>query len=628
MFLSKGARSFLSCVLLFLATEVSLAGPDPMPSGSAGGILVVPHEVDHFQRHVPTSKKGMVVSATRLASEAGAQVLERGGNAADAAVATAFALAVTWPEAGNLGGGGFCLTKMPGRPIEALDHRETAPQAARPEMYLDAQGEIIPEASTLGWKAVAVPGSAAGLELLHKRLGHLDWKSLVEPAEVLAREGFIVDAGLLKSILRSQDKLVLFEASKKIFLPRNIGDGKGGHPPELGTLFVQKDLAQSLSEIAKKGSAAFYEGSIAQALADAMKKEGGLITDKDLVSYQAVWRQPVSAQFGDYEVHSMPPPSSGGGTLISMLRILEALGLDQFEKQTPFNAKEIDVLTHAMKFAFRDRALFYGDPDFAQIPLNTLVSLESAQWAAAEIRKRLHGRVIPATEVKTFTQQQFPQVPALDGKLSAPEGNTTHFSVADGRGGWVSCTTTLNSAFGSGVVAPGTGIVLNNEMDDFTSQVGKPNLYGLIQGQNNAIAPGKRPLSSMTPTLITRGSSGQSGKSSTPDKDEVIAAIGTPGGPTIINQVLLITLGLFVKQWDPVFAVSAPRFHHQWQPDVLFAEPNVFSSETIDVLLSMGHNVTIRSHPIGAAHVIVHDHDGFFQAGADPRLAGYAAYPK
>ena len=616
---------FCFCHRLVIALVIMLA---PGPSQAAGtlGQYEEPAQLRRHLRHVDGSTKGMVVSATRASSQVGAAVLAEGGNAVDAAVAVGFALAVSWPEAGNLGGGGFFVVKMPGQPVAVLDHREVAPASASRNMYLDAHGEVIPGASEVGWRAVAVPGSVAGLWDLHRRYGKQPWKRLVAPALRMAREGVVVDWALRESIGSQADKLSRFPASRSIFLK---SDDKGNWTaPEVGSRLKQVDLARTLSLIATRGASGFYEGQVAQSWAQQMTASGGLVTAEDLKNYRTVWREPLHARVLGYDVYTMPPPSSGGGTLVAMLRAVEALGSEKFAGVQGWSAAQVDLMVHIMKFAFRDRALFYGDPDFANVPLNLLTGQDGARVAARQIATAVaQGRALSAAAITTYTEDRLGAAkaaakPEPAAAPESPDGETTHFSVADGRGGWVSATTTLNSSFGSGVVLPGTGVVLNNEMDDFTSKPGAPNLYGLIQGEANSIGPGKRPLSSMTPTLVAEVSGGSG------DRREVriLAALGSPGGPTIINQVFLMILDVFLRKRDVSLAVANPRFHHQWLPDRIMLEPAGFSPDTIKALVAAGHDVVTRPAPFGAAHIIF-SRNGVFEAGVDPRLGGAAAFP-
>jgi gamma-glutamyltranspeptidase/glutathione hydrolase len=597
----------------FFCSSVLVAGPSHIEPAAISG----------RQRSVVASGTGMVVSATSLSSEVGAKVLAKGGNAVDAAVATAFALAVTWPEAGNIGGGGFFLVKMPGDAVRVLDSREVAPSAASRSMYLDESGNVRPGDSTVGWRAVAVPGTVRGLYMLHQKYGKLPWKQVVEPAEHLAAKGITVDSDLARSISGQAEKLARFESTRQIFL--RWGEGANLAPP-IGATLVQRDLAKTLRAIREQGDKGFYQGAVARAFdqAKAQTKGAAMISAADLANYSAVWREPLVASFADKVIYTMPPPSSGGGALIAMIKMLQKYGTGSLAKLTGWDADQINLLAHIMKFAFRDRADFYGDPDFSNVPLGTLLSDEGAKFAAERIQKALELGVISAEAVKTWTSvSATDQAPSSSGSGQTSERkseNTTHFSVADGRGGWVSCTATLNTSFGSWVVLPGTGVVLNNEMDDFTAKPGSPNVYGLIQSEANAIAPGKRPLSSMTPTLVALPAV-QNGA-----EPRIMAAIGSPGGPTIINQVFLILIDLLIKNRDPQSAVSTPRFHHQWMPDRIFLEPAQFSMDTIKILQKMGHSLETRAVPMGAAHIIV-ENDGIFEAGVDPRLGGAAAFP-
>jgi gamma-glutamyltranspeptidase/glutathione hydrolase len=595
----------------FFCTHVLIASPSH----------IEPAAIGERQRRVVASGSGLVVSTTSISSEVGAKILAKGGNAVDAAVATAFALAVTWPEAGNIGGGGFFLVKMPGDRVRVLDSREVAPGAAKRSMYVDESGNVRPGDSTVGWKAVAVPGSVRGLYILHQKYGSLSWKKVVEPAEQLAARGITVESDLARSIAGQAEKLAKFDSSRQIFL--RWGEG-ANLPPPIGATLVQRDLAKTLRAIREQGDKGFYQGAVARAFdeAKAQTKGAAIISAADLANYAALWREPLVASFADKLIYTMPPPSSGGGTLIAMIKMLQTLGNGSLAKLTGWDAEQINLLAHIMKFAFRDRAEFYGDPDFSSIPFGTLLSDEGARFAAERIRKTLDQGAIAAEAVKTWTSVSMAdQVPSSSGQTTEKKSeNTTHFSVADGRGGWVSCTTTLNTSFGSGVVLPGTGVVLNNEMDDFTAKPGSPNVYGLIQSEANSIAPGKRPLSSMTPTLVALPSVTQG------SDPRIMAAIGSPGGPTIINQVFLILIDLLIKNRDPQSAVSTPRFHHQWMPDRIFLEPAQFSMDTIKVLLKMGHSLETRAAPMGAAHIIV-EKDGIFEAGVDPRLGGAAAFP-
>ena len=525
-----------------------------------------------------TAAHGMVVSDSMLASEAGRDALRRGGNAVDAAVATALALAVVYPSAGNLGGGGFMIVKMGGESL-AVDFREKAPLAAARTMYV-AKGED----STLGYQAVAVPGTPAGLWAAHRKYGKLPWSSLVRPARRLAAEGFVLSRGLARSI-ESVKGFDAFPASVAQFRKRGV-------PYAGGDRFRQPDLARTLQKL-EKGPDDFYRGETARRLVLAMRGNGGLITMKDLAQYAPVMRVPLRATVRGEEVLTMPPPSSGGIALLQMLRIVEGkLG-------GPGAVETIHVTVEAMKRAFADRAEFLGDPDFVKVPTEALLSQSRMDRYRAEIK----GRATPADAIR----------PKLD---SLKEGDhTTHFSVVDSQGNAVSLTYTLNTGFGSKVVAPGTGFLLNNEMDDFASAPGRPNTYGLIQGEANAIAPGKRPLSSMTPTILLKDG-------------RVALVLGSPGGPTIINTVFETILNVTEWKMDVQRAVTAPRYHHQWRPDRISYEPFAFSADTIRALEAKGHVFAKVPSDQGSCHAIQVLSDGWLAAGCDPRLpdAGAAGY--
>ena len=525
-----------------------------------------------------TAPHGMVVSDNVLASEAGRDALRRGGNAVDATVATALALAVVHPSAGNLGGGGFMVVSLGGESL-ALDFREKAPLAATRTMYV-----AHPEDSTLGYRAVGVPGTPAGLWAAHCKYGKLPWKSLVEPARRLASEGFVLSRGLARSIA-SVGEFENYPASAAQFR-------KAGKPYVGGDRFRQPDLAATLKRL-EKGPEDFYRGETARRLVHAMQENGGLVTMKDLADYAPVIRDPLRASYKGYDVLTMPPPSSGGIALLQMLRTVEGkLG-------GPGDVQTIHVTVEAMKRAFADRSEFLGDPDFVKVPTQELLSQSRIDRYRAEI----NDRATPADRIK-------PKLDALH------EGdNTTHFSVVDAQGGAVSLTYTLNTGFGSKVVAPGTGFLLNNEMDDFASAPGRSNAYGLIQGEANAIAPGKRPLSSMTPTILLKD-------------DRVSLVLGSPGGPTIINTVFETILNVTEWRMDVQRAVTAPRYHHQWRPDTIAYEPFAFSADVRRALEAKGHLFAARGTNQGSCHAIQRLDDGWLAAGCDPRLpdAGASGY--
>ncbi|BBO23045.1 MAG: gamma-glutamyltransferase [Chthonomonadaceae bacterium] len=536
-------------------------------------------------------RSGLVVSDSEIASKVGAEVLRKGGNAIDAAVATAFALAVTLPAAGNLGGGGFLVIRMPDGSRYALDFRERAPGGATRDMYLGPDGKPVPRRSTVGWLAAGVPGSVAGLGEAHRRFGKLRWRDVVEPARKLASEGFELPSGLARSLRGQMSTFEAFPESYRVF-------NRNGRPYEWGEKFVQDDLGRTLTRIRDQGASEFYTGKTALLIAEDMAANGGLITLADLKAYLPVWREPVVGTYRGYEVLSMPPPSSGGIALLEMLNILEHYDL----KQAGYgSAQHTHYLIEAMKRAFADRAEHLGDPDFHKVPVGGLTAKEYAEKLHRSIAR---NRATPAADLR-------PWMPPI-----RESEHTTHFSVVDEQGMAVSLTTTINDSYGCKAMVQGAGFLLNNEMDDFAAKPGIPNLYGLIQGEANAIAAGKRPLSSMTPTIVL--------------KDGTLAFVaGSPGGPTIINTVLQTIVNVVDHGMSIQDAVSAPRVHHQWLPDEVRWEPRGISPDTKALLESMGHKFAARPGSMGSCHCIQIDPStGARLAGIDPRLedAGAAGY--
>jgi len=538
------------------------------------------------------ARQAMVASTSEIASRVGADVMKRGGNAVDAAVAVGLALAVTWPSAGNLGGGGFLLLRKADGTTEAIDYRERAPLAATRDMYLDAQGNVVPKLSTDGYKAVGVPGTVAGLALAHKRHGKLKWEDLVEPARKLAAEGFTVSYHLSRSLAAKTtiDKMQPWADSRRIYQ-------RDGKFYDLGETFVQPELAAVLARI-KANPRDFYEGETAKLIAADMKANGGLVTLEDLRTYEPTLRQPLRTTYRGYEILTMPPPSSGGIALIEMLNMLEPLDLKAMGWHS---SQQVHTMVEVMRRAFADRAAYLGDTDFVQVPV---VGLTSPKYARAR--------------AKTITDRATPSKDVLGGNPAQYESpETTHYTIVDAEGSVVSNTYTLNDSYGAGVTAKGTGILLNNEMDDFTAKVGVENVYGLIQGESNAIAPKKRPLSSMTPTIVL-----QEGK--------LYFAVGSPGGPTIINTVLQVIVNVIDYGMNIQQAISAPRFHHQWLPDHIFWEQYDFSADTRAALEAKGHAFRPlpgmeRTEPgeIGDAHgILIDPRTGMRMGGSDPRRGG------
>ncbi len=529
-----------------------------------------------------TAEGGMVVAAERRAAEIGAVILDQGGNAVDAAVAVSFALAVSFPRAGNLGGGGFLLYRPPGEAPVALDFREVAPATADRTMYLDEAGEPIPGASLVGPLAAGVPGTVAGLAEAHARYGQLPWDKLVAPAVRHAARGFVVDARLAGSLASSAERFAQFPAAATVFLP-------GGAAPTAGTLWRQPGLAGTLRAIRDEGSAGFYAGDVAAELARSCQEAGGLISVEDLAAYRPVWRDPVAFSYAGNRVYSMAPPSSGGLCMAGILTGLELLGADALEVGSP---DWVHRYVEACRRAYADRYAF-GDPDFAALPTSLLLDRE---YHAGRLADFDPARATPSAEVGVG----FPR----------ESEETTHLSVVDAAGGAVSLTTTLNGSYGSCFVAGGTGVLLNNEMDDFTTAPGRPNLYGLIQGEENTVAPGKRPLSSMSPTIVLD------------EEGELLWVLGSPGGSTIITTVVQLICRLSAGE-DLASAVAAPRVHHQWLPDRIQYEKGT-PAPWRDALEALGHEVAERSL-IGRVHAIARLPDGRLVGAADPRSEGIAA---
>jgi len=530
--------------------------------------------------------KGMVVSASPIASQVGLDVLIAGGNAVDAAVAVAFALAVTYPAAGNLGGGGFLLLHRAEDGLETtLDFRETAPLRSTPEMYLDASGKAREGLSTRGHLASGVPGSVAGLHQAWMKYGSAAWPSLVEPSVRLAENGFEISSELAQSLKNSQKLLQAHPGSSRAFLR----DGNLFRP---GEKLIQPELARTLKTIAKSGPEAFYRGEIADLIVREMEQGGGLISRQDLAEYQVKERPPVRGVYRDCEIVSMGPPSSGGIILVEMLNMAERFDVQALP---PGLADELMLKAAIGQRAFRDRSNWLGDGDFVELPVERLMSKDYASGLAASIRL-----------------DEFARLPMEQGAAPLSEREeTTHLSVVDSRGNAVALTTTLNGSFGSGVMVRGAGFLLNNEMDDFASAVNRPNMFGLVQGSANAIAPRKRPLSSMTPTIVKRDG-------------KPWLVLGSPGGPTIISTVFQILLNVVDHGMGLADAVAAPRAHHQWLPDELFVENGSLSEEAARELERRGLKTKTRTS-MGDAQCIMLDPKSKALLGvADPRNDGAA----
>ncbi len=545
----------------------------------------------------------MIASQHAEASRAGVEILQAGGNAMDAAVAVGFALAVVHPQAGNIGGGGFMLVRTADGAEHFLDYREKAPAAATATMYQDAQGNVVPDISLVGYKAIAVPGSVAGLAYAQKKWGKLPLAQVMAPAIKLAREGFALTYEDAQNF-RDKD-LARFPASRRIFQ-------RDGKYYEQGEIFRQPELARTLERIAANADE-FYHGKMAQELAAFMQKGGGLITAQDLASYKVVERQPVHGTYRGYQIISAPPPSSGGVALVEMLNILEGYDLARYGNRS---AESIHLVTEAFRRAFFDRAEFLGDPDFAKIPVAQLIDKRYGRaWreslnpdkasASADLRR-------PAifNQLETYAA-------AHPLKVGAETDHTTHYSVVDAQGNAVAVTTTLNDTMGSRVTAEGLGFLLNDEMDDFSSKPGVPNGYGLIQGPANAIGPNKRPLSAMTPTIVLRPATDKE------QKAQLYLVLGSPGGPRIISTVANILLGVVDHGMNIQEAVNAPRFHHQWLPDKLYMERG-FSPDTTKLLQQMGHALAPSSYWSDGECILIDPRTGERLGASDGRGNGKA----
>jgi len=514
------------------------------------------------------AQHGMVVTVHQLASEVGIETLEAGGNAVDAAVATGFALAVVHPAAGNIGGGGFMLIRMADGGAHFLDYREKAPAAARPDMYLDAQGNVIEGASEIGYRSVGVPGSVAGMIYAEQKYGKLSLKQVMDPAIKLAREGYALTWGEASDL--HDQYLSKFPESRRVFQ-------RNGDYYKAGEVFRQPDLARTLERIEARPDD-FYHGTLARELAAAIQKGGGLITADDLAAYQVKEREPVRGTYRGYEIISAPPPSSGGTVLIEALNILEGYDLGKMENRS---STSIHYTIEAFRRAFFDRAEFLGDPDFSKIPVAQLIDKKyAAAWRdSIDPAQATPSKTLKRPEI--FTQLE--QYASRHSAGAMREGNhTTHYSIMDVDGNAVAVTTTINSWFGSRVTADGLGFLLNDEMDDFSSKPGVPNSDGLIQGAANAIGPGKRPLSSMTPTLVVHNG-------------KAVMVLGSPGSSKIITTVANVLMGVVDYGMNIQEAVNGPRFHNQWLPDVVNVE-KWFSPDTLEALGKMGYTVEIGLH--------------------------------
>jgi len=536
------------------AVALGLTAPAPLAAQTAPIIS----GTDRF--HPVVAQNGMVASQEAVATRVGLSILEKGGNAVDAAIATGFALAVTLPRAGNLGGGGFMMIHMADKgTTEALDYREKAPSGAHRDMFLDEEGNADSTKSRFSGLAIGVPGTVAGFAEAFERHGSgaVTWADLVAPAIILAEEGIVVTPDLSASLISRITRLSRDPAAAEIFYKN------GTIPYFTGDLLKQTDLAATLRTIAENGPAGFYTGEVAEKIAAKVQAAGGSMTTEDLASYRAVWREPVRGTYRGYEIASMPPPSSGGTHIVQMLNMLEAYDL----QATGFNsAATLHVMAEAMRRAYADRSEYLGDPDFVEVPVK---GLTDKNYAASLLESISLDAATPSTEI------------GPNNPLPFESNETTHYSVMDKDGNAISNTYTLNFSYGVGMVADGTGVLLNNELDDFSAKPGVPNAYGLIGGDANAVEPEKRPLSSMTPTLVLQDG-------------EVMLATGSPGGSRIITTTLQIILNVIDHQMNIAEATAAPRVHHQWYPDELRIEEGI-SPDTIRLLEELGHTVALKN---------------------------------
>jgi len=566
--------------IAILAVLLSITASFPLNRPSLPAVLAA-------SREPVRARHGVVASINEVASQVGVDVMKRGGNAIDAAIAVAFALAVTHPAAGNLGGGGFMMIRLKDGRTTAIDYREMAPAAATHNIYLDKNGKVIEGegGSIEGYRAAGVPGTVRGMELALKKYGshRLTWTQLIEPARRLAANGFTVTNSLARGLRGNREYLSKYPETKRIYL-------NNGNFYNEGDLFVQPDLAATFARLQRGGPNEFYEGETARLIVDDLKRHNGLITMEDMRGYVAKEREPVRGTYRGYEVISMPPPSSGGAVLIEMLNILEGYDL---KKMDWASSDRYHLMTEAMRRAFADRAEYMGDTDFVKVPIAGLIDKKYA----AQLRSSINpDRASTSEQVKA-------------GKPVGYESDeTTHFTVVDPDGNAVANTYTLNNSFGSAVVAKGTGLIMNDEMDDFAAKPGTPNLYGLIQGERNAVAPRKRPLSAMTPTFVLR-------------KDGSLwFTVGSPGGPTIINTVLDVITNVIDYNMNIQQAIDAPRIHHQWLPDELVYEPYGLSGDTQKALAARGHKLVDKPRYLGDCEgIMIEEKTGIRLGATDPR---------
>lgn len=542
--------------------------------------------------HPVLSHSGMVVSQEAIASRVGARILSQGGNAIDAAVATGFVLAVTLPQAGNLGGGGFMLLHLADtEKTIAIDYREMAPAAAYKDLFLNKSGNVDNRLARFSHRSAGIPGTVAGLIHVLEHYGTMTLPQVMSPAIELADKGFQVNEPLAYSLRKAKHRLQAHRASTGYFFKED------GHSFQVGDVLQQKDLAKTLSTIATEGRNGFYGGPIAELIAAEMKRGNGLITTEDLANYRVIERQPLIGTYRGYTIASMPPPSSGGLHLIQMLNILEGWDLSSLGHNS---AAYLHRLTESMRRAYADRSRYLGDPDFYPVPVDSLID----KHYATKLRRSIKlDHASKSSDIK----------PALSVPTESPQ--TTHFSVWDAQGNVVSNTYTLNFSYGSGIAVEGAGFLLNNEMDDFSAKPGVPNAYGLVGDEANAIEPYKRPLSSMTPTIVFKNLN---------DEKKPVLVTGSPGGSTIITVVLQNILNYLEFGMNIAEATAAPRIHHQWLPDTLFVEPGI-SPDTLQILKKMGHRIADKPRVMGRVQAITAEEGRTLSAATDSRWPGGAA---
>ncbi|MBN2134431.1 MAG: gamma-glutamyltransferase [Acidobacteria bacterium] len=548
--------------------------------------LIPVNKIYTYSIEPETARNGMVVSASEYASRVGVEVLKKGGNAVDAAVAVAFSLAVVYPTAGNIGGGGFMLIRTGDGGVYALDYREMAPQQVSESIYRNEDGKVNFDKLQVGYLAAGVPGTVKGMWVAHQKFGKLKWADLLQPAITAANDGFSINQRTAESLNQKRPLFERFPASSIFVSKRESGW-------IIGDIIRQPELAETLKRIQEQGERDFYQGQTAKILTEEMKACGGLITMEDLAGYKIKWREPLHFKYRGYDIYTMPPPSSGGIVIAQVLRILENSESEDIKYDT---SAYYHLLAEAMKVSFRDRAVFMGDPDFVDVPISKLLDENYLKGIARNIKpdKLLS---LEADEKHLYN-------------VSEPD-ETTHFTIIDQWGNCVSNTYTLNGGYGSKAVVKGTGILLNNQMDDFSVGYDAPNMYNLVGSKKNSIEPGKRMLSSMSPTICVKDG-------------ERLIGLGSPGGPKIISSVLQALINVTRNDMNIREAIIAPRIHHQWFPDKLYMEDFGFSPETVDSLTAIGHNIELKGY-FGCVNIADYLYEEkLFRGASDPRLDGKA----